>query len=128
MVCDFAGRGGELVSSDFPDSDDIAGGRRDEDFVGEVEFIWKDGELKYSDPGICGIFKEYAAGDAFEAAGVQRLRVNLAVLDGKNVGGGGFSDFAAFVELHDFVETLFLCFGYGQHVRKPGEAFISGKG
>ncbi len=116
------------MSSDFAHADDVAVGGGKEHFVGGVKIFGAERLLDDVDAGFGSDFGEDTARDAFEAAGGQRRRIDFAVLDGENVGGGAFGDFAALVEQEHFVETLLLRFSHGPDVGKPRDAFYSGEG
>lgn len=124
---DRAGRAGELVAGDFAHTDHIAIGRRDKDFVGGVQIIRAKDLFLDGDAGVRGDFKKSATGDTFEAAGAERRRENGVALDHINVSGGTFSNFAAFVEQDNFVETFLLRFCDGPNVGQPGNRFYAGE-
>jgi hypothetical protein len=128
MARDFAGGGGDLVPADFAHTDDVAISGGDENFIGGVEIFGAQRVLEDGNARFWRDFKEDAAGDAFQAAGIQWGRVNLAVLNGENVSCGAFGDFAALIEENDFVETFLLRFGDGPNIWQPGDAFYSGEG
>src|SRR6266853_2856424 len=69
LMRDFAGGGGDFLSGNFADADDVAVRGGYEDFVGGVEIFGAERVLDDCDSGFGGDFKEDAAGDAFEAAG-----------------------------------------------------------
>src|ERR1700686_2105557 len=110
-MSDGAGGGVDFVAGYFAYTDDVAVGGGDEDFVGGVKLFGAKDLLNDVDARFRSDFREDAAGDAFEAAGVERRRINLAVFNGENIGGGAFGDFAALVEQNHFVETFLLRFG-----------------
>src|ERR1700720_3674579 len=120
LVGDGAGGGGDFVAGYFAYTDDVAVGGGDEDFVGGVEIFGTQDLLDDVDARFRGDFREDAARDTLEAAGVERRRINLAVFDGENIGGCALGDFAALVEQDHFVETFLLRFGNGPDIRKPG--------
>src|ERR1700682_2931719 len=122
------GGGGVFVAGDFAYTDNVAVGGGDEDFVGGVEIFGAKDLLDDVDARFRSDFREDAAGDAFEAAGVERRRINFTVFHGENIRGGALGDLAALVEQNHFVEPFFLRFGNGPDIGKPGNAFDSGEG
>jgi hypothetical protein len=128
LVSDWPGGGGDFVAGYFAYTDDVAIGGGNKKFVGGVKIFGAKDLLDDVDARFRSDFREDAAGDAFEAAGVERRRIDLAVFDGENIGGGAFGDFAALVEQDHFVETFLLRFGNGPDIGKPGNTFDSGEG
>src|SRR6266849_7334960 len=82
---DGAGGGGDFVAGDFAHADDVAIGGGDEDFVSGVQIFGAEGLLDDVDAGFGSDLGEDAAGDAFEAAGIQRRRIDFAILDSENI-------------------------------------------
>src|ERR1700686_4417051 len=119
LVGDGAGGGGDFVAGDFAYTDNVAVGGGDEDFVGGVEIFGAKDLLDDVDARFRSDFREDAAGDAFEAAGVKRRRINLAIFHGENIGGGAFGDFAALVEQNNFVETFLFRLGHPPAIGTP---------
>src|SRR6266478_2904361 len=128
LTGDGARRASDFVARDFAYTDDVAIGGGDEDFVGGVKIFGTQCALRDADAGFRSDLEKDAPGDAFEAAGVERRSINLAVFNGKNIGGGALGDFAAFVEQNHFVEAFFLRFRDGPDVGKPGDAFYASEG
>jgi hypothetical protein len=64
--------------------------------------------------------EEDFAGDAGEAAGVERWGADIVTEDGEDVGGGTFADAAVFVEEDDFVEAAFVGLFVPGEVLGPG--------
>src|SRR4029077_15182226 len=123
LVSDGAGGGGDFLAGNFAYTDDVAIGGGDEDFVGGVTIFGAKDLLDDVDARFRSDFREDASGDAFEAAGVERRRIDLAVFHGKNIGGGALRDLAALVEQDHFVEAFLLRFGNGPDIGKPGNTF-----
>src|SRR5712692_9624085 len=132
QIFDLAGEGawssGDFVAGDFAYADDVAVGGGDEDFVGGVKIFGTEVLLDDVDTGFGSDLREDAARDAFEAAGVQRRRIDFAILDSENICSRAFGDFAALVEQDHFVESFLLRFGNGPDVGKPRNAFYSREG
>src|SRR6266567_4166597 len=119
---------GDVIAGDFADADEIAIRGRDKDFVGGVQVF---GTKRLLDDGNAGFrrdFHEDAARDAFEAAGVQRRREDLAVFDGEDICGSAFGHFATLVEHDDFVESLPRSLRNGPNIIEPRDALYSGHG
>src|SRR5260370_349838 len=125
---DGARRASDFVARDFAYANDVAVGGGDEDFIGGVEIFGTQRALRDADAGFRSDLGQAAPGDAFEAPGVERRGTDLAVFNGKNIGGGALRDFAAFVEQNHFVEAFFLRFRDRPDVGKPGDAFYAGEG
>src|SRR6266700_2663239 len=119
---------GDVIAGDFADADEIAIRGRDKNFVGGVQVF---GTKRLLDDGNAGFrrdFHEDAARDAFEAAGVQRRREDLAVFDGEDICGSAFGHFATLVEHDDFVESLPRSLRNGPNIIEPRDALYSGHG
>src|ERR1700675_3915764 len=127
LMRDRCGSGGNLVAVDFADADEIAIRRRNKNFVCGVKIFGAKRLLDNSDARFGSDFEEDTARDAFEAAGIQRRRENLAVFHDENIGGGAFGNFAALVEKDDFVETFFLCFSDRPNILQPQSGLDASK-
>ena len=102
MVADRAGVG-DGVAGDFADADEVAIGGGDENFVGGVEIFGAEHLFDDRDAGFGRDFHEDAAGDAFEAAGVERRGEDLAFSDGENIRRSAFGNFPALIEKEDII-------------------------
>src|SRR2546422_186954 len=117
--------GGNSVAGNLTGADEIAIRGGNENLVRGVDVL---GAERLFDHGYAGFGRDFhqdAAGDAFEAAGVEWGREDLAVLDRENVRGSAFGNFAAFVEHDDFVETFFVRFRDGPDIIEPRDAFYA---
>src|SRR5690242_3218857 len=108
----FAGAVGAAHGAVFhlADGEKIAGGGRDEDFVGGFEIGGHDGLFDNLDAGHADLAQDDFAGDAGETARTERRGPYFAAVGDEDVGRGAFGDFAAFVEQDDFVEAALLRF------------------
>ncbi len=113
------------MAGNLTSADEIAIRGGNENLVRGVEVF---GAERLFDDGYAGFGRDFhqdAAGDAFEAAGAERGREDLAVLDRENVRGSTFGNFAAFVEHDDFVETFFVRFRDSPDIIEPRDAFYA---
>src|SRR5260370_24361441 len=119
---------GDFVAGDFADADEIAVCRGNKNFISGVQVFGTKRLLEHGNAGFRRDFHEDAASNAFEAAGVQRRREDLAVFDGEDICGSAFGHFAALVEHDDFVESLPGSFRNGPNIIEPRDALYAGHG
>lgn len=126
-LSDRTGRAGIAMAGDFTDGQQCSIGGGNEDLVGGEQIGGAERRFLALHSGTRANFEQNAARDSFETAGVERRRQHAAGAHAEKIRSGAFSNFATFIEQHNFIETGLLGLVKIPDIVEPGGNFHAGE-
>ncbi len=105
---------------DFGDGEEIARGRGDENGIGGFQIGGAEMAFATSDAVDANAFEEHLAGDAGQAAAVERGRDDIVSEDGEQIRRRAFTDASEFIEQDDFIKPAVVGFFVPSEITGPG--------
>ena len=105
---------------DFGDGEEIARGRGDENGIGGFQIGGAEMAFATSDAVDSNAIEEHLAGDAGQAAAVERGSDDIVSEDGEQIRRRAFTDATEFIEQDDFIKSAVVGFFVPSEITGPG--------